>query len=395
VDISGVEIAATAFANLVEDRPVRPLGFGAYAVTVFVWGVVLGMLCFLLTPAISVAGVIGLSGLYLAASHYQFKVMGMWYPLTIPILIQGPLALFGTILWKYFRTHKEGENIRKAFGFYLPEKVVNQVVRNIKEISNEGQVVYGTCLYTDVEQYTKLSERMDNKELSAFMKKYYEAAFAPVRARGGIISDLKGDSMLALWTTSQPDISIRTHACLAALEISQAVNQSNGSSSTVHLPTRIGLHSGEILLGNIGAIDHYEYRPLGDIVNTVERIESLNKQVGTKILASDEVVQGLKGFLTREIGEWMLRGKSRPIVIHELICRFEESVGKHFNFCKCFAIALDAYKRGSWKEAIDGFHETTRFMKEDGPSKYFLEKCQEYQKNQPKEPWHVLEQSPK
>jgi adenylate cyclase len=395
LDISGVEIAATAFANLVEDRQVRPLGFGALAATVFVWGVVLGMLCILSSPVISIAGVIGLSSLYLAVSYYQFKLMGMWYPLTIPILIQAPLGLFGIILWKYFRTHKEGENIRKALGFYLPGKVVDQVVKDIKEISNEGQIVYGTCLYTDVEQYTKLSERMGNKELSAFMKKYYEAAFSPVREKQGIISDLKGDSMLALWPTSQSDISIRTQACLAALEISHAVNQSNGPSSAVYLPTRIGLHSGEILLGNIGAIDHYEYRPLGDIVNTVERIESLNKQVGTKILVSDEILLGLKSFLTREIGEWMLRGKSRPMVIHELICCLEEAEEKQFNLCECFAIALDAYKHGLWKEAIDGFHESAGFSKEDGPSKYFLALCKEYQEKPPKEPWHILFQGSK
>jgi adenylate cyclase len=360
VDISGVEVAATAFANLIEDRPVRPLGFLGSAVTVLFWGVVLGLICFLFSPVISAVGLIGISGLYFTAAHYQFKLTGMWYPLVIPVFIQGPVAFFGTVLWKYFRTHKERENIRKAFGYYLPDRVVDQVANNVSNMRDGGQMFYGTCLNTDAEQYTKLSERMAPKELSDFMNKYYEAIFAPVRQKGGIVSDVVGDSMLALWATPQPDTTVRSQACLAALEIAQRVNRFSASPSTVYLPTRIGLHSGEVLLGNVGAIDHYEYRPVGDIVSTVSRIEGLNKQLRTRILASDEVVHRIDGFVTREIGEFLLVGKSRPIVIHEIIA------------------------------SIDEANEQQRNLHRDGPSEFYLAICRRYQERTPEEPWDAV-----
>jgi adenylate cyclase len=390
VDISGVEIAATAFANLVEDRPVRPLGLPGCFATALVWGVVLGLVCFFFSPLISAIGVIGISGLYLAAAHYQFKLTGMWYPLVIPLFIQGPLAFFGTVLWKYFRTHKERENIRKAFGYYLPDRVVDQVANNVSNIRDGGQIFYGTCLNTDAEQYTKLSERMGPKELSDFMNKYYEAIFTPIRQKGGIVSDVVGDSMLALWATPQPDMVVRSQACLAALEIARRVNQFSASASTIYLPTRIGLHSGEVLLGHVGAIDHYEYRPVGDIVATVSRIESLNKKLGTRILASNEVVYRIDGFLTREIGEFVLAGKSRPIVIHEIIASLDESNIQQRNLCDVFAQALDAYRRRSWDEAMDGFRAATQLNHQDGPSEFYLTQCRRYRERTPEEPWDAV-----
>ena len=386
----GVEIAATAFANLLEDRPVRPLGFLGCSATVLLWGVVLGLVCFLFSPLISAIGLIGISGLYLTAAHYQFKLTGMWYPLVIPLFIQGPLAFFGTVLWKYFRTHKERENIRRALGYYLPDRVVDQVADNVSNIAEGGQIFYGTCLNTDAEQYTKLSERMSPKELSDFMNKYYEAIFTPVRQKGGIVSDVVGDSMLALWATPQPDTVVRSQACLAALEIARRVNRFSASASTIYLPTRIGLHSGEVLLGNVGAIDHYEYRPVGDIVSTVSRIENLNKQLGTRILASDEVVQRIDGFLTREVGEFMLAGKSRSVVIHEVIASLDESNIQQRNLCDIFSQALDAYRRRSWDEAMDGFHAAIQLNHRDGPSEFYLNLCRRYQEKTPGEPWDAV-----
>ena len=100
----------------------------------------------------------------------------------------------------------------------------------------------------------------------------------------------------------------------------------NRANRTSQLPTRIGLHTGQMMVGNIGAIDRYEYNPIGDIVNTASRIEGLNRHLGTRILASREVLYGLDEFLTRDLGEFVLAGKSKPVAVYELVCRKEEAV---------------------------------------------------------------------
>ncbi|GAG02607.1 unnamed protein product, partial [marine sediment metagenome] len=105
--ISGVEIMATAFANLLEDMPVRPLGFGGYLATIFLWGMLLGIFCRLFPTVISAVGVMGMSALFLIAAQYNFKNTGSWYPLVIPLFFQAPLAFFGALAIEHFRLLKQ------------------------------------------------------------------------------------------------------------------------------------------------------------------------------------------------------------------------------------------------------------------------------------------------
>jgi adenylate cyclase len=390
MDISGVEIAATAFANMLEDMSVEPLGLLAHLATIFLWGVGLGILCFLLPTLIAGASVVGLSAVYLVVAQYQFNNTASWHPLIIPLLFQSPLAFFVTLIWKYFNTHKERENIRKAFGYYLPDKVVDQVARNISHIRTSGQMAYGTCLCTDAEKYTTLSETMNPKELSSFMNRYYEAIFQPVMQHGGIVSDVVGDSMLSIWATGAPDAALRNQACLTALEIATAVRRFNQTSALFQLPTRIGLHSGHMVMGNIGAIDHYEYRAVGNVVNSASRLEGLNKYLGTWILVSKEVLYELDGFLTRRLGEFLLAGKTNPILVYELICRLQESEEKQKALCAIFDEALSAYRDKSWDKAIEKFHECTKIYGKDGPAAFYAKLCKKYKEKPPEEMWNGL-----
>ena len=387
VDISGVEVAATAFGNLLEDMPVQPLRLGENLLTIFLWGMLLGMGCHLLSPFFGALGVVGVSALYVFIVLHQFKFVGEWFPLTIPLLFQSPFAFFGGVIWKYFDTNRERQNIRKAFGYYLPDKVVDQLTRNLSDIKSTGQVVYGTCLFTDAEQYTTLSETMGPNELHSFMNKYFEALFEPVTQQGGIIAEVFGDGMLALWSTPHSDVKLRHQACLAALSIGSGVNQFNQSSDSFKLPTRIGLHSGYMFLGHVGAVDHYEYRPTGDIVNTASRIEGLNKYLRTRILVSQDVLYQLEGFLTRELGRFLLVGKSNPLTVYDLICRIEDSDESQRALCLNFGAALSAYKRQAWKQAIKLFNESTKISDEDGPSVFYLRLCERYRETPPGPQW--------
>jgi adenylate cyclase len=388
LDISGVEIAASAFGNILENKHVRPLGASEHLAVVGFWGIMIGVLCILSPALVGASGVVCLSLAYMLAIHYQFKHAALWFPLVVPVCFQAPAAFFGSVFWKYFRANKERKNIRTAFGYYLPDEIVNQLAKSLSNIQNSSQVVYGTCLVTDIEQYTAISEGMDPEDLSQFMNQYFEVIFEPVKQNSGIVSDVKGDSMLAIWAMARPDASIRNLACKTALDIIEAVNQFNRSSGVTQLPTRIGMHSGYISLGHIGAIDHYEYRPVGDIVNTASRMEGLNKYMGTQIIVSEEVLLQLDGFLIRPLGRFILAGKSKPIEAYELICRIEECTEKQKDACREFNGALVAFQRQCWEEAIDLLSKTLKICGEDGPSHFYLELCDTYRANPPGSTWN-------
>jgi adenylate cyclase len=385
--ISGVEIAATSFSNLVEDRPLKSPSTFSFILVILLWGILLGVICRMFPIVFSALSVVGLSVLYLIAAKYQFKIIDSWYPTVIPLLFQAPLAFFGAVVWNYIDTNKERQNIKQALGYYLPKDVVNQLARNVAQIKTGGQVVYGICLFTDVADYTSLAETMDPAELGRLMNRYYETMFRPIKQQGGFVSGVIGDSMLALWVARGSETALRNKACMAAVDIRKALKQLEQASETVKLKIRIGLHCGYILLGHIGALDHYEYTPMGDIVNTASRIEGLNKHLGTGILVSEEIIRQLDGFLMRELGHFRMAGKSKPVVVYEVLGREEESDGKLKDACAIFAKALSAYRRRSWDEAIEKFRESIEKSGEDGPSSFYITLCENHKRNPPQEAW--------
>ncbi|MDP2606502.1 MAG: adenylate/guanylate cyclase domain-containing protein [Deltaproteobacteria bacterium] len=387
VFIGGVEIAATAFLNMLEDRPVNPIGSQHYLLLIVFWGVVIGAICRTSSILLGAASVVLLSVGYFAAAAFQFKTAGTWLPIVIPLFVQAPLGFVAAVLWNYVETNKERQQIRKALAYYVPDEVVDQLAKNIVDIKNSGQMVYGACLFADVAGYTTLSEKMTPQQLSDLMHKYFEATFAPVKQHGGLVVNLKGDSFLAIWKATRMEDGLRRQACLAALDVAKAVQRFNATVEDLNLPTRVGVHSGQIFLGNIGAGDHYEYGPTGDTVNTASRMDGLNKYLGTEVLASDEIVQQLDGLLTREVGKFMLRGKAQPIVVHELLGRAEEADETRKKSLEIFTQGLAAFRRRSWDEAAEHFACAIENSPNDGPAQFYAKLCEEYRINPPGEAW--------
>jgi adenylate cyclase len=387
VFISGVEIAATAFSNLLEDKPVTPLASHFYLLLILCSGVLAGVVCRMAAALTALLALTGLSILYLVVAEYQFNASGIWYPVTVPLLLQAPLGFFGTVLWNYFETDKERQNIRRALAYYIPDEMVHQVAKNIVDMKRGGQIEYGVCLFADAAGYTNLSESMEPQELGDFMHRYFEAAFEPVKQNGGLVVDVEGDAVLALWKGTRPEATLRNQACHAALGIAKAVHQFNQSLDNRKLPTRVGVHAGQILLGNIGAGDHYRYGPSGDTVNTASRMDGLNKYLETEILVSEEVIAGLDGFVTRPVGKFLLKGKANAVVVHELVCSIEEAGVKQRKSLETFADALSSFRRQRWDDARDRFIHCIEDAGGDGPSRFYLKLCAQYKDRPPEEPW--------
>jgi len=375
-DVSGVEIAATAFQNLLEARPVVPLPLWGQAVVALGCGLVLGILMRLFPPLPALVTVHALGALYLLLAYQQFASHERWLPLVVPLFIQVPLALVVGLGWRYVEAARDRRTIRRAFAYHLPDAVVERLARDVRGIQSDSQLVHGICLATDAERYTALAESMSPTSLSKFMNEYYAAVFEPVRRHGGFVSDVVGDAVLAIWPAARVEPAILAKACYAACEINEAVDRFNHASNGPRLPTRLGLHCGEVMLGHVGAGDHYEYRAVGDIVNTATRIQGLNKPLGTRLLASEAVVGSLGEFLSRRLGMFLLAGKARPVVIYELVGPRVTATPRQLEQCRLFAEALAACETRIWKEAADGFAAAA--LAEDGPARFYVRLCERY-----------------
>ena len=386
LDISGVEIAATATANLIEDRSIQALPPTTHFILLLLWGVLIGILAIKLPAIIATLTAALLAIGYFFLSLTLFSSANLWLPLLIPLLIQMPLILFTGIIWKHRDTVRERQNIHKAFSNYLPQQEIDRLTQDNAALAPGGEVRYGICLFTDAAQYTQLSEQMTPAELGTLMNSYYTAIFAPIHHYKGLISDVVGDAAMALWPSNKPSSMLRHAACCAAIDLIKAVERFNHDNPEHQLPTRIGVHCGEILLGNVGAIGRFEYRATGDVVNTTSRIEGMNKLFNTRLLVSDDVLHELHGFQTRLIGTFILAGKTRPITLHEIIDHCDSATDTQQQLCAQFSDALALFKSGQWRTAEIAFNKLITHH-QDHASRYYHQLCQAFQNTPPPTPW--------
>ena len=385
--ISGVEVLATAFANLIENSSITPLQSSYYLLLIFSWGVIIGLICSNFGPVGAAAAVILCGGTYLGLAERLFATKGLWIPLTIPLFVQAPLAYLGTMLWNYFEINRERQNIRKLLKFYIPENVIREFARNIVDLKKADEVIDSVCLYTDIAGYTTVSESLNAVPLNQLMDRYLVTVFEPIRRNGGLIIQLKGDSILAIWKAPGMDKHVRQQACKAAFEIASAVHRFNETVALRKLPTRIGIHAGEIFLGNVGTAEFYEYGPRGDTVNTTQRLDDLNKKLGSEVLVSNEVLHGLEGFLAREAGSFLVKGKTHPVTVFELFGPSQEATPTEKTACTLFTKGLEAFRRQSWDEAEEIFTQLLQNLDHRGLPTYYLNRCEHYKGNSPASDW--------
>lgn len=387
LDLSGVELAATTCANLLDNHWIKPLD-SRYSFGLFI---VISLACLaggvLLPPLLTAIALLIFSGAYTMTALWAFSSHVLWVPLLIPLTIQVPAAYLLSILLHYYEANKGEQRIKQALGYYLPKQVVKELANDLNYITTGDQMVYSTCLMTDAANYTTLSENMGPAALGAHMKNYFQHLFTPVKQYGGVVSDVVGDSMLALWPSTAPCRQNRQASCQAALQILKAIMAFNQANPETAMPTRVGLHFGYMLIGNIGAEDHFEYTPIGDTVNTASRIETLNKKLGTWLLASSEVIADLEIFLSRQAGSFLLSGKSHPIEVHEILALKKDSTQVQHQLCDLFGRARVMYTNKKWAQALVLFGQCLTLFPKDGPSHFYVQLCQKLMDSPPAADW--------
>ncbi len=386
--ISVAEIAATATANLMANELIEPLPMIDQILLIFVWGMLVGLIAHFLSIPRALLVIVSLAAVYMIAALLLFQ-QTLWIPLVIPLLIMIPLSLLCGIGCRYRRNQRAQKAMHTAFSHYIPSELVDKLASQtqLQDFRDEEQVIHAVCLSTDAGQYTRLGELVEPLQLAKLMNDYYETMFGPVQRHQGFISDVVGDAMLALWTGSETDDSLSDKACRAVLEIQTAVNHFNENQQNP-LPTRYGMHAGQIRLGNIGSASRFEYRPVGDCVNASNRIERLNKLLGTNMLISADVVPTQQTCITRNLGSFLLTGKSKPLRIHELIGLTEQVSESQQELLKLFDQALNAYTNGDIAGAQYLFDIVLQHYPGDGPSMFYYQRCGLYLSDQNKpESW--------
>ncbi|OZG73002.1 adenylate/guanylate cyclase domain-containing protein [Hahella sp. CCB-MM4] len=371
LDISGVELAATAFANLTEGANLRYNLF-LWVCVLVMYGLAVFAAGITLSPARGLTVICLLAVVYGGISESLFARFHYWLPWVTPLLMVTPTAaLYG--FWHRWRLATgQRQRLETIFGRYLPTKEIHRLAAHPAQLP-EQESMFGVCLVTDAAGYTTVAERLEPEQLSVLLEQYYEAIITPIRQHGGVISDVTGDGVIALWPHIPPDNIWNTlRPVIDELQVSIA--QFNRHHPQTALPTRIGIHAGNVVMGHFGASDHFEYRAIGDIVNTTSRIENANKPLGQMLLISEACVApaGPDDELSEELrllGHFVLPGKQQPLTLYTLMQppwdRQKEREFRH---------ALTQFRHGDFSQAINTFTQL-HTLTQDAACNFYRHKC--------------------
>jgi adenylate cyclase len=376
IDLSGVEIAATAFANLLEGRLLEPAAPALILTMLVAFGLAIGGLGGAFHAPIAVPATLLLGGSFYAAAAVVFARENLWLPVVTPLLVQLPLGLFLGLLLQYRDAHRARTNISRAMGYYLPRAVARGFAEKALDPSTLKEHVFAVCMLTDASRFTTLAEAMTPPELSAFLDRYFAILFGVVERYGGVVTDVVGDGTTSIWTAPGPERSCRLSACRAALEISRALDAFDEQNRPRAMPTRIGLNAGTAIVGNVGGSGRFAYSVVGDCVNTASRLEKLNKKVGTRIIAAAAVVEGLDEIVSRPLGKFQLCGKDEALAVVEVIGSAADL--SRPEIAPGFAAALREFERGRWAAAAACFDTVLAARPLDGPASFYRKYCDQY-----------------
>jgi adenylate cyclase len=372
--LSGVEIGATAFANLLHREIVRPLGMWPQTLLLLVWGVIIGLCAMVqshrMAWVLCASVVLG----YVAATAVSFAAPGLWLPTFTPLAVQLPLALLLAGLWKYVGESAHRIRVQEALASFAPEGAVSGLDRAPMARDRGRRLMQAACIVTDVHGYTALAERLQAHTLADLMNEYYESLFGVVARHGGIVTDTAGDSMVAVWECERDREDALVRACQAAMAIDETVAQFNRRHPDAVLATGIGVDCGQIMMANIGSERRFNYHAVGNAVNTAARIQGLTGRLGTNVLVSEHGYARHSALPSRELGEFWLAGKAEYVGIFELRERPKQA-GLNESEDE-FVAGLAAFRAGDIERARQWFDRAANAAADDGPARFYRIYCE-------------------
>jgi len=289
------------------------------------------------------------------------------------------------------------EQLRETFGRYVDPRVVEGLIDRQSPTATDGERRVMTVLFCDMKGFTSLSEGMTPQGLVKVMNHYLSTMSGPIRSHRGIIDKYIGDAIMAYWGPPFTEHSEQARlACLAAVEMAD-----RGKALRTELPellgvrtvpsdceVRIGIATGEVLVGSIGSEFMMSYTVMGDAVNLASRLENANKIYGSHSLASAPAIAAAGDAIeAREIDRLVVVGQTKPEAVFEIMGRKDELTEKQLALRERYAEGLAAYRARRWDDARRAFQAALEAVPGDAPSLALLQRVENFQVSPPASDW--------
>ena len=316
----GIQVHASVADDFLSNRYMRPESRTLRITLVITLALVVGLMATVVPAWWAAAGFAFIVAGFAVIATRQFA-HGHWINITQPA-VASSLALFGGVGYQYFFEGREKRKMKRLFGQYVSKDVYEQLVANPNLARLGGQRRQMTVLFSDIRGFTTVSEKGQPEEIVAILNEYFTRMVDIVFAHKGTLDKFVGDMVMALFGAPLDDADHAEHAVDAALEMIRALNRLNERWTAEGRPALdigIGISTGPMIAGNIGSEAIMSYTVIGDAVNLGARLESLNKEYGTRIIISEATRAALPDqYLLRPLGDVVVKGKTTPVAIFEV-----------------------------------------------------------------------------
>jgi adenylate cyclase len=388
--IAGVYIHATAVNNLIGRHAVREFGTLFSVPIAIVFSAVASLAALTLSPAFAALIFLAVTAAYVGGATIMFQVAALTLPVTEPLL-SGLVAAVLTVAYRFAVSDRSRRFLRKSFELYLSPQVIETMMASNKLPALGGEMREVTVLFTDLVGFSSIAETMSPDALVQLMNEYLSAMTDLVEENRGYVEKYIGDSVVAVFGAPVDDPDHALHAVSAALDCRDRLDELNRSGTAFgghRLRHRIGINTGEALVGNIGSRRRFNYTVMSDAVNVASRLEGANKHFGTSIMVSETTVQ-LTGtaFAWRELDTVRVKGRASPIRIYEPLARSGELTPEQSASNATYARGLALWRARDFAGAAAEF-ETLAGM--GATAAVFLKRARTFDANPPSADWEPV-----
>ena len=284
-----------------------------------------------------------------------------------------------------------------SFSKFVPKTLVQRLIRSGQEAKLGGERKRLTFLFSDIEGFTSISEKLPSDLLIQHLSLYLNELSKIIIHFHGTIDKYIGDSIMAFWGAPDRDEQQIFHACQAVWNCTRRLEELNAEWARQNLPvfkTRFGLHQGDAIVGNVGSQDRLNYTVIGDHVNLASRLEGINKIYGTYILVSESIYEKAKDkFLFRLIDIVAVKGKEKGIKVYQMLGKYSDAFGssvteQDVSLVRKTEVAFEAYVHQKWDEAQKMYENIKNECPHDLLAQLYLKRIEEFKKNPPpREGW--------
>ncbi len=390
--LPGVEVHANLVSGILDQSIMfQPAEMAAISIiTVLLVGLPLAILLprfsALVSTGIFVVAVVVLVGLNLVAWKTQHYVLS----LASPILMVTLLYLVN-MAWGFFMETRSRRLITGLFGTYVPKELVDQMARNPEEYSMRGESRDMTVLFSDVRNFTSISEGLTAEGLKDLMNAYLTDMTEVIQDQRGTIDKYIGDAIMAFWGAPVPDADHVRHGVEAAIAMQRRIRALDGAFAKRGWPVLrigVGVNCGEMSVGDMGSKFRRAYTVMGDAVNIASRLESLTKEYGVGILVTEYVADAAPGFVYRGIDRVVVKGRTEGLEILEPLGRVGEVPPAEAEEAARFGKALELYRRQRWDEAEALLKSLSAAAPDTRLYKVYLERTAHFRSQHPEAAWN-------